>query len=278
MSIGEEIGGNPPPIQWGVTYDAVVNAAIDGYQPAIDGMLETLDAATDINDVTAGSLWNTDRVSVDMLDALTEPLTEAATAAVEHYDEILDVAFDMDEAISRIAGGLENRTKWVGNDAWNAISRNVDLASREGWTLDQLAQTIRKDVLEPAGATIPEAGVDTARGWAQRLGKDRIVYRKGGLWVQRIAQTELGRVNALAQLEAAKAAGLRWKQWSTVVDDRTRHEAENDQIRYIDEPFSARGHDIDVPRGDGPASEVIGCRCVAVWDVSEEDAEAAGRP
>lgn len=278
MSIGEEIGRNPPPVEWGATYDAVVNAAIDGYQPAIDGMLETLDAATDVGDVTAGALWNTDRVSADMLDALTEPLTDAATAAVEHYDEILDVAFDMDETISRIAGGLENRTKWVGNDAWRAISRNVDLASREGWTLDQLAQTIRKDVLEPAGAAIPEAGVDTARGWAQRLGKDRIVYRKGGLWVQRIAQTELGRVNALAQLEAAKAAGLRWKKWSSVLDGRTRHEGENDQIRYIEEPFTVRGHDMDVPRGDGPMSEVGGCRCVAVWDVSEEDAEAAGRP
>lgn len=281
MPTGDDITQNPPPIEWGATYDGVVEAAALGYALSIDQLNDVLDDANTIADIDAGQLWSPDRVSADMAETLTEPVAEAARTAVEHYSPLVDDVWDHDAVVDRIAGGLTNRTRWVGNDAWRAISRSVGTATNEGWTLDRLARTIRGDVLEPAGYRIPKARVDTARSWAQRK-NGKTHYRDGGLWVQRIAQTELGRVTSLSQLETAIAADLKWKRWEAVNDGATRvshgPEGAHMQIRYLRENFTVGVGELDMPRGNGPASEVIGCRCIATYDVTQAEADEAGRP
>lgn len=80
----------------------------------------------------------------------------------------------------------------------------------------------------------------------------------------RIARTETGRAENAGRLNSFKQAekeGIRLKkQWSSVADARTRdsHLLLNMESVGLDERFS---NGLDQPCGDGPAKEVINCRC-----------------
>jgi hypothetical protein len=85
----------------------------------------------------------------------------------------------------------------------------------------------------------------------------------------RIARTEVHAASNAASLMAANATPARpKKEWLTVEDERTResHSLANGQIVEVDEPFNIGGASLMYP-GDpeGPAEEVINCRCVIGW-------------
>ena len=79
-----------------------------------------------------------------------------------------------------------------------------------------------------------------------------------------IARTETGVARGIVQHATYVKNKIEMKEWSAVVDDRTRpsHDWANGQVVRIDEPFDVMGspmmHPLD---GNAPPSEVINCRC-----------------
>ncbi|MEG2642047.1 MAG: phage minor head protein, partial [Eubacterium sp.] len=84
----------------------------------------------------------------------------------------------------------------------------------------------------------------------------------------RIARTEGHRVQNEAKLDgmyAARDAGADIvKMWDATMDGKTRpdHVILDGQIRELDEPFTANGHEAMAPGHFGLASEDVHCRCV----------------
>jgi uncharacterized protein with gpF-like domain len=85
-----------------------------------------------------------------------------------------------------------------------------------------------------------------------------------------IARTEGGRCRSLATMEANREIvdlGIDiQKQWSATLDRRTRHDHQelDGQIQDIDESFTLRGMEADMPRLFGIAAEDINCRCCTI--------------
>lgn len=103
-----------------------------------------------------------------------------------------------------------------------------------------------------------------------------------------IARTELHNAAMYAQEKEALRLNERGaklvKVWTATRDNRTRptHRAANGQVRRLNEPFIVGGSAMMRP-GDGPAKEVVNCRCVARYmpesyvDQDRELREAAAR-
>ena len=278
MSVGEALTSDPPP-EWGPIYDLLIGAIAAGYRPEVQHLEQYLRSVSDVSRFDLNEAWNADRVAQSMLDELGPRLSEAAEEQVSHVERVARIEWDRDAVVDRLVGGLENRTRWIGGSSWDEVAGVVRRAADEGWTLDELSGTIRRQILEPAGIDIPISKVDIGGRWAQRIG-GRTVYRDGGHWVQRVAQTELGRVTQGSLLDAAVFSEIKAKGWVTVRDDRTRpaHVEAHGQIARILDPFLVGGVELMTPRGDGPPGQVIGCRCAQRFDVSAEEAAAAGIP
>ena len=102
----------------------------------------------------------------------------------------------------------------------------------------------------------------------------RIKDETGGLILKRraetIARTETGIAASIGSNEAAHSTGLNLnKEWVATEDQRTRpthHEADG-QIRAMDKLFDVGGAPMRFPRDpNGPAKEVINCRCVCIYN------------
>lgn len=89
-----------------------------------------------------------------------------------------------------------------------------------------------------------------------------------------IARTETHSASQAGSLLAAESTGVvQTKEWVSVEDERARpdHIAANGQVVPLNQPFTVGGHKLAYP-GDpsGPAEEVINCRCVLVYGVSND--------
>ena len=77
-----------------------------------------------------------------------------------------------------------------------------------------------------------------------------------------MARTEATHANNEGTLEGYRQSDVaNGKEWIATLDDRTResHVDLNGEIVGVDEEFS---NGLDYPGADGPAEEVINCRCV----------------
>lgn len=101
----------------------------------------------------------------------------------------------------------------------------------------------------------------------------------------RIARTEGHRIQSQATMDAAYKAKEKGadtlKQWDAALDSRTResHAMVDGEIRELDEPFS---NGLMFPCDpNGPAAEVINCRCAlttpARWELDEDELEELQR-
>jgi len=82
-----------------------------------------------------------------------------------------------------------------------------------------------------------------------------------------IARTEVGTATAFGDHLAARESGLQLlKVWLTAGDGGKRHPSEpglEGQERNLDEPFDVAGFEMQHPLDpDGPAEQVVNCRCV----------------
>lgn len=127
-------------------------------------------------------------------------------------------------------------------------------------------------------ATGPTA--DRLRADIRALVETRDASNRRWWWrADRIARTEtIGAYNAAAYTGGATYASVtgeaRWAQWlATVTDTLTRasHYAAHLQVQAIGDPFSVGGGTLRFP-GDpqGPAHEVINCRCVVLILTADE--------
>ena len=284
MSIAARLDAAVVPVEWGEPFDKVANTVADVYRREYARLQTVLDGYSGIGSISAPSLWAPDRVAEEMATDLTPVLGEVATIGLDAISSAIGTPIaDSTQRIRRMIGPLSNRTEWVGDDPFAAISKLVTTGHQESWTIPKLSKEIRAS-LESAGVTIPGDAK-----WAQRIPrtmpdgsiKYEIRYREGGYWVQRIARTETARVAGVSRFEGARELGLTHKAWDAAGDQRTRqtHIDADGQIRYIDEPFSVGGADLQYPGdAEGPAKEVIFCRCGTRYDVTEAEAKAAGRP
>lgn len=147
--------------------------------------------------------------------------------------------------ITKFINKRENKVVGCPEEIYKSINSELEAGTQAGDTMDELAKRIQ-DKFE-----------DISKGRAMV-----------------IAQTETQSVYGTAQSNAIKQAGFEKKQWVSYHDDKVResHEECNDEGAIpVDQPFS---NGLMYP-GDpnGPADEVIGCRCylIAVEDGEEEE-------
>jgi len=90
---------------------------------------------------------------------------------------------------------------------------------------------------------------------------------------ERVARTEASASSNHGNLEAYRQADIPRKRWLASIDDRTRgtHSDAHGQTVERDQSFLVGGHEMIMP-GDGPASEVVNCRCTTtpVFSIEEE--------
>lgn len=127
------------------------------------------------------------------------------------------------------------------------IARIVEEATQAG----KNPRSILNAIASVAGADVNAAGVPIS----------------ARLRAARIARTELHNAATWGSLQAARVERGKGrdvvKVWRSTIDGRTRetHSKANGQVREIEEPFVVGGASMLRP-GDGPAREVVNCRCV----------------
>lgn len=163
-------------------------------------------------------------------------LTQAAQDAVEAFTL---PPFDADTP--RVGQWIDKRV-----DFWSARVN------------EETARLLKKAVGDAAlaGESIPElqARVHKLFGFSEEFRTERI------------ARTEMLSASNTGSVEAYRQSGeVEKKEWLSIIDDRTResHVAANGQVVGLDAPFSVGGASMDRP-GDGPAAEVVNCRCTTV--------------
>jgi SPP1 gp7 family putative phage head morphogenesis protein len=126
------------------------------------------------------------------------------------------------------------------------------------------------------------------QGWHEKLRDQLLMGNANGEPVAKIAQRVQGVYEGLGDYSARRvaqteivggynngafagmvAAGVERKQWISTLDNRVRdsHALMFGEIARVDMPFS---NGLQHPGGEGPASEVIGCRCCVVAYYGEE--------
>jgi hypothetical protein len=96
----------------------------------------------------------------------------------------------------------------------------------------------------------------------------------------RIARTEGHRVQSESRLDSMRVAKDNGadivKIWDATLDSKTRpdHQAADQQVREIGEPFEVGGYLADAPGKTGIASEDVNCRCIVLemprWALDDE--------
>lgn len=140
------------------------------------------------------------------------------------------------EAVS-YARTMPSRMRDVGDHLWNDLSAKISSAVETGDVRARLREAIQ----------------DAAQFSRRRA--------------ETIARTEVTRAfnaGSLAGAQALGSFGPVEKVWLTGPDDgrrRETHIAANLQIKPIGAPFEVGEALMDAPGGDGPAEEVVNCRC-----------------
>lgn len=143
-------------------------------------------------------------------------------------------------AVDYMQGSAVNRLRGIGQQGWALVREAVVRGLNDGDDIDTIAAATR-DAID----------VSTTRA-------------------RTIARTEtIGAANA-GSIRGARAlaphGGPQWKEWLATKDSRTRpsHVDADGQVVRLDDTFTVGGARMDRP-GDGPAAEVVNCRCTIVY-------------
>lgn len=189
-----------------------------------------------------------------------------------------EMDLDEDEIQRRIsmAEDLEGQFKWL----FGSILLGASLGALDGeqFYVDALYERYR-DVVESYGFGVAEG--------YQRV--DDYIYGSSSLIVQNTlsnlangyftsdaraifcAEEESNSVGECKDFVAALIAGKRTKQWSAIIDKRTRdhHRAYDGTVVPIEEPFEINGSKMMFPRDSdtfgASAEEIVNCRCHAIY-------------
>ena len=210
-------------------------------------------------------------IAATMGDMVEFFLLTGEVSADNRHHERLEAIYRAMAIASVTAFGA--RVAAQGKSEWFQLERK-DFAR----TMTELAlryvslEAMRRRITQVAETTRAQIVAAVARGYADGLGQAGVGAYIRGLVPQistmranLIARTEThGAANYGAQ-EAARQTGLVTKrEWISAEDGRTRpdHDAANGQIVGMDEPFRVGGARLMYPGDpDGPADQVINCRC-----------------
>lgn len=192
------------------------------------------------------------------LGLLVEPVMKALSDGYEAAgNEVLSLELgSADPFIPADPNGLawlrkrENFIQQAGNDIWVATRDTLDEGIQAGESYAKLAERVRAQFNE--------------------MSKERAM---------RIAVTETSIAMNSGRNDAMVQAGVKWKEWLTSEDDRVRlsHYSLNLKRVPIDEPFLVGGTAMMFPADpNGPPSEVINCRCMAVAVSGPEEDDIEG--
>lgn len=141
------------------------------------------------------------------------------------------------------------------------------LASRQNYLVglgDEVWEVLRGEVLD---AMDKGEGIGEIR---DRITASTSLLEPRALRVARTETVNAANAGAIAQMRDSGMNGT--KEWVAKLDSRTRedHHDADGQTVALDETFTVGGQYMDRP-GDGPASQVVNCRCTLVFNVDEED-------
>ena len=177
---------------------------------------------------------------------VTSALRTAGATALE--DLGLGIAFDLDRPevrrqLERILGQFATK---VNDTTYNELVSLFQQAESEGLSTPEIIESL-------------DTYFDGRRSPAS---------------LERIARTTMNSAQNAGDREAWEQSGVvSEREWLSALDERTRptHEAAHGQRAGLDEPFNVGGAKLQYP-GDpqGPAEEIINCRCTTVPVVREE--------
>lgn len=165
------------------------------------------------------------------------------------------------------AGGLETKADEEIFDLF-AVEVDTFIKKTTGNKVTELLNTTKKRLRSEI-----KAGMDAGEGM------DEIAKRIDGLYLDSIipnrsmviARTEVMAASSSGSQYAARSTGLDLeKEWIATRDQRTResHAAVDGQTQKMDDPYIVDGAQLRYPGDpDGPASEVIQCRCSEGYSV-----------
>jgi HK97 family phage portal protein len=175
---------------------------------------------------------------------------EVWTEELERTDPLTLPAKGVLEAIQ----DRENKISGAGEKIHADLRRQLEEAISQGETMDEIRGRVKRTF-----NTISSERIDM------------------------IARTETTAAYEVARDMSFREAGVEWTQWLTMADLGDRHPAYSglhNQIRAIDEPFTIYGSLTMRFPGDpeGPAAEVINCRCVRIAVLGPDPAGANNDP
>lgn len=189
--------------------------------------------------------WSVQLTST-ILPEIREILTDSIDATA------LEIETTLETTIPRVSSvyaedwieNATNRLKDVSTDVWETARNELSEGMKEGESIEQLQARIRN--VAPMSASRAE----------------------------RIARTEVISASNAGSYTQVKVSGLTGtKEWLATDDGRTRlsHKKAEGQKVAMNAPFNVGGHSLMFPGDpDGPASEVVNCRCTPVYDLDEE--------
>lgn len=175
-----------------------------------------------------------------------------------------------DTVLSAFNGGARRTYSGVGIDFDLSPDRaEAHMASRQillSKASDDMKEEVRK-VLR--GGIVEGDGTETL---AKRLSKKFTEFERSRS--RAIAQTETTGAYNDGRIQGMKELGITRKQWVNTGDSKVRDSHRINQTVGVEENFTlANGVTIDMPGGNGPASEVVNCRCSVVSVLLDEDEE-----
>lgn len=124
-------------------------------------------------------------------------------------------------------------------------------------------------IREAVGKTLAQ-GYASGEGLSELVSRIQRVFNAGAQRARTIARTEINSANNNARHEIMKDAGVARKSWLTAADEHVREShvtAGQEGIIPFAQKFS---NGLDAPHDpNGPASEIISCRCVALAHAPE---------
>ena len=181
---------------------------------------------------------------------------------------IFDVEKEAKIAGEMIIPFIEQFIKDAGQEALNMLAPQEDFTDSKNIQKKIqkraafFAKTVNSTTLQKLDGTLSE-GIAAGEGIRDLSSRVEDVYSEFPAYrSELVARTEATHANNEGTLEGYRQSDVaNGKEWIATLDDRTResHVDLNGEIVGVDEEFS---NGLDYPGADGPAEEVINCRCV----------------
>lgn len=190
------------------------------------------------------------------------PGTALRTVGVEDYAIVPAAVGGSVPVVARLAIDRAGRDHLAG-----AVNRLVNAG-------DAMWMDVRSQLVE--GFTAGEG----IRDIAARLRSTATVSRARAETIARTEVISASNAGAMAGARALPEIAPAMKTWLATGDGRTRptHAAADGQEVPLDEPFDVGGYPLDYPGADGPAEEVINCRCTVTFGDPADPGAAADDP